>query len=209
MQASSKPRCSRPTRGKHYRPRQTTSGTYADIMHAQATSSRVSRIESQHAPSSSLSGSYADIMASLPSVEKLAITQKPDEERPKSTNATLTTINPPIEQNEKPLHSSSMSSPSNVEKSPLLTPHITSSDSSVDISDISSLELPPPVSSREPCISSQPSESHRKNDSILFAPAETRVKGKKYGGWTNIRGDPEKLERLNQAGTKIESRWAC
>jgi hypothetical protein len=45
--------------------------------------------------------------------------------------------------------------------------------------------------------------------SVLFAPAEVKV-NKKYGGWSGLKGDPEKLERLNQPRVKpLESRWAC
>ena len=45
-------------------------------------------------------------------------------------------------------------------------------------------------------------------ESVLFAPAE--VKGNKmYGGWKGLKGDPEKLERLNRPRAKpLESRWA-
>ena len=45
--------------------------------------------------------------------------------------------------------------------------------------------------------------------SVLYAPAEKNVKGK-YGHWSNLKGDPEKLVRLNDPDAKpLESRWAC
>jgi hypothetical protein len=47
------------------------------------------------------------------------------------------------------------------------------------------------------------------SESVLFAPSEKKV-NKSYGGWKGLKGDPAKLERLNQPRAKpLESRWAC
>ena len=48
-----------------------------------------------------------------------------------------------------------------------------------------------------------------RSESVLYAPAEKKVE-KYYGGWKGLKGDPEKLERLNKPRAKpLESRWAC
>ena len=52
--------------------------------------------------------------------------------------------------------------------------------------------------------------SAAKSESVLFSPAEKKFTGKNYGGWSNLKGDPKKLERLNNPyATPLESRWAC
>jgi len=44
---------------------------------------------------------------------------------------------------------------------------------------------------------------------VLFTTSKKFEKKKRYGGFTFAKGDPEKLERLNQKGSNLESRWAC
>jgi len=51
--------------------------------------------------------------------------------------------------------------------------------------------------------------SAENSESVLFSPAEKKFSGKNYGGWSNLKGDPKKLERLNNPNAKpLESRWA-
>lgn len=48
------------------------------------------------------------------------------------------------------------------------------------------------------------------SESVFYAPAAVQTKGVIYGGWKNLKGDPEKLKRLNEpSATPLESRWAC
>jgi len=62
----------------------------------------------------------------------------------------------------------------------------------------------------KPVVAGKPAESVTSpQQSVLFGPKEVKV-NKNYGGWTGLKGDPEKLERLNQPRLKaLESRWAC
>jgi hypothetical protein len=69
-----------------------------------------------------------------------------------------------------------------------------------------SLPTPPPSSVQAPI---EGARVEVQAPSVLFAPAEKTVKGVKYGSWTNLKGDPEKLERLNKpSATPLQSRWA-
>jgi len=108
------------------------------------------------------------------------------------------------------------------------------SDSWADVMEDTPITSPPPSSS-PPSISPAPSSpskpqpkrlqsmhapsSHTlsrkksppktQNESVLVPPTEKRVPGK-YGNWSNLKGDPEKLARLNDPNAKpLESRWAC
>jgi len=52
-------------------------------------------------------------------------------------------------------------------------------------------------------------EEQKPEECVLFAPTEIKVQGK-FGYWSNLKGDPEKLARLNNPNAKpLESRWAC
>jgi hypothetical protein len=167
-----------------YKPRprhaKSDSATYADLMQSNMNAS-VSTIESKPAPVSSC---YADIMASS--------SQVPQVTSPKYGETSIQT--PHMEA--KILR-------------PLVSDH---APVSIPTSEISSFQLPSALSTP------QHSRSEDKLDdvhplpateSVLFAPAEKKVDGV-FGGWRNLKGDPVKLERLNQPRRNaLESRWSC
>lgn len=163
-----------------HRPAKSDSGTYADLMHSNMNTS-VSTIESKPAP---VSSSYADIMASSSQIPQV-ISPKYEE---------TSTQKPHMEAKILP---------------PLVSDH---SPVSIVASEISSFELPSALSTPQHSGSEakldvvQPSPA---TESVLFAPAEKKVDAV-FGGWRNLKGDPAKLERLNQPRKHaLESRWSC
>jgi len=167
-------------------------------------------IESQHAPKrATLGASYADIMATSPPpkpVESLvAIIRSPlTDESDLSPEPETVRI-----ENVESLYISGkpvVALPVVVTSPPESFPKVPS--------EISTFELPSPVSTRQSSTVEEKcqnldSKSAPQKESVLFSRSETFTKRKRYGAFVFAKGDPDKLERLNQKGTKLESRWAC
>jgi len=172
-----------------------------------------SLIESQHAPKSTTPGaSYADIMATSPPKEPETVEVVPSQ--PSETDMS------------SPSTDKSAASPETVLLEHLECLHLSSSAKPVVAlpvpvtapapfpqvpSDISTFDLPSPVSTRESSHVNDPPAADEKPanpESVLFSTSKKFEKKRRYGGFTFVKGDPEKLERLNQKGSKLESRWA-
>lgn len=212
-------------RRRDQKARRYQNGTYADIMHSRASESPGLAAVSQPTATSL---TYADIMASatptnkVPDVDSRPPTFIPvSETMPEETTVSSghvpacndsipATVDMESDLVLSPPHSPT-TNPIGVLLSP--TPSNVSGDSLTN--GVSSLKLPSALSSRQPSDASESEgnvESLRESSSrpsVLFVPTERRV-NRRYGGWTNLKGDPKKLERLNKPGLgSLESRWAC
>src|SRR5277367_478316 len=176
-------------------------------------------IESQHAPKSmgsSTSGvSYADIMATSPPAETLTVdivvASSPSCEQglsPAPTEESAISPETVLPEHLESLHLSSSAKPVVTLPAPVT---ITPASFPQVPSQISTFELPSPVSTRESsCVDGKPESDKTPNpESVLFTTSKKFETKKRYGGFTFAKGDPEKLERLNHKGSKLESRWAC
>lgn len=171
-----------------------------------------SLIESQHAPKAATIGaSYADIMATNPPPSaptkpaETVETAVPDMSSPPTDEFDLA---PEAETVLTEIVNISSAKPVVV-----LPTAVTSPPSFPQVpSEISTFELPSPIST--PQSSTVEEKPHKvksapEKESVLFCPSKTFETKKRYGAFVFAKGDPKKLERLNQSGSKLESRWAC
>jgi hypothetical protein len=175
-----------------------------------------SLIESQHAPKATTQGtSYADIMATSPPKQPETVEVLPSQPSEIDTSSAPTDESAASPEPEtvlmehlESLHLSSSAKPVVALPTPVTTP----APSPQVPSEISTFDLPSPVSTRESSHVNEPPAADEKPpnpESVLFTTSKKFEKKKRYGGFTFVKGDPEKLERLNQKGSNLESRWAC
>jgi hypothetical protein len=174
-----------------YKPRRRTpkapaavSTSYADVMNLPSEPAQPAPETScpLQAPSALVTSSYADVMA----------TSTPDVTASKSAE--------------------SVETPSSPKSSPSLPKAIESQHApGVAVRKVLPVPTPTPPPTSPPAAAAKKAEPPApSSESVLFAPAETQTKGVIYGGWKNLKGDPEKLKRLNKpSATPLESRWAC
>jgi len=171
-----------------------------------------SLIESQHAPKAARLGtSYADIMATSPPNKPETVDtvlSQPVDISPAQTEESVASPETVLPDHLESLHLSSSAKPVVALPVPVTTP----APFPQVPSEISTFDLPSPVSTRESSHVDEPPAAEDKSpnpESVLFTTSKKFEKKKRYGGFTFAKGDPEKLERLNQKGSKLESRWAC
>src|SRR5579859_994302 len=189
--------------------------SYADQMSTPATAAAVVESPSSVAPTQEIEVekiaaaiSYADVMAITYPI-KPAITVKlppsPNSKTEKSTKSSLTASK----------WAPSPSTPSSPSSSALLT--VPERGLSADTGLCSAPPSPAVSTAAHTTTTSEntnttatpSSATSTSSESVLFAPVEKRT-NEKFGHWRNIKGDPEKLARLNQPAKKpLESRWAC
>src|SRR5437764_1110333 len=164
-------------------PTYTSVGSYADSMQAPLSPSKPEQIVVK-------GNSYADLVAS---------------EGPETRNVTAVDVAETADKASAPV-SDICSKMSSMALSATSSPSKTSSP-------IESIHSPKKTCTDEkratvikadekPVVVEKPAESVTSpQQSVLFAPKEVKV-NKNYGGWRGLKGDPEKLERLNQPRVK-------
>ena len=208
---------SAPTRNpRHTRPRRTSIEVYRPPVARgeRGFTGGGSLLDSMHAPNAAAltteGGSYADIAAtSSPKFE--AISSPPCETdgqtdfcpAPAEESATSAESETVLADHLDSLHLAQTANP--IVRSPSRE---TSAPTFPQVpSEISTFELPSPVSTRESsCLEEKPETSN--TEPLVVTTSKKFDKKKRYGRFTFSKGDPEKLERLNHSELKLESRWA-
>lgn len=175
-------------------------GSYADSVQPPAAASEPEKVG---APKGN---SYADIMASKPKGILKGILKKG---KVPSAQGTERENKGDSEVSELCLKMSSVALSATSPK-PRKSPSIESIHSPKTAQKSPDKKVPAPMTD-EKAVSAQKTDEKpvaSPQESVLSPPTEVKV-NKMYGGWKGLKGDPAKLERLNQPRTKpLESRWA-